>query len=202
MPRPTAARRSPRLLIDIRDRPRPPTAVSPSHSTSPLCGCCASARSAPMLMAALYHFGADMKRPVNAVRPISRSMAYDPGALNASLAAAVGNDGALMAELKVAFVESAARQLDLLGRSRCDANWQIAAARLKSIAASFGAAGLIELADEALDRRPRRPGGAAQDRRRARRIRRRPEPNRFASARRRASTVRRRAEGIKWRLRR
>jgi hypothetical protein len=76
-------------------------------------------------------------------------MAYDPGALNASLAAAVGDDGALMAELKAAFAESAARQLDLLGRSRCDANWAIAAARLKSIAASFGVAGLIVLADEA-----------------------------------------------------
>ena len=81
-------------------------------------------------------------------------MAYDPGALNAALAAAVGNDSDLMAELKGAFVESARRQLDLLGRSRCDANWQIAAARLKSIAASFGVAGLIELSDEALQGAP------------------------------------------------
>ena len=84
-------------------------------------------------------------------------MAYDPGTLNASLAAAVGNDGALMAELKSAFAESAARQLDLLGRSRCDANWRFAAARLKSIAASFGLNGLIGLADEALDGAPGDP---------------------------------------------
>lgn len=84
-------------------------------------------------------------------------MAYDPGALNASLAAAVGNDGDLMAELKGAFVESARRQLDLLGRSRCDANWQIAAARLKSIAASFGVIGLIALADEAQQGAPGDP---------------------------------------------
>src|SRR4051812_41693250 len=76
-------------------------------------------------------------------------MAYDPGALNAALAAAVGADGALMEELRAAFAESAARQLDLLGRARCDANWEIAAARLKSIAASFGATGLVALADEA-----------------------------------------------------
>ena len=76
-------------------------------------------------------------------------MAFAPGALNASLAAAVGSDPALMAELKTAFVESVSRQLDLLGRARCDANWEIAAARLKSIAASFGALGLIALADEA-----------------------------------------------------
>ena len=84
-------------------------------------------------------------------------MAYDPGALNASLAAAVGNDSDLMAELKDAFVESARRQLDLLGRSRCDANWQIAAARMKSIAASFGVTGLIVLADEALAGAPGDP---------------------------------------------
>lgn len=84
-------------------------------------------------------------------------MAFDPGALNASLAAAVGSDSALMAELKTAFVDSVARQLDLLGRSRCDANWEIAASRLKSIAASFGATGLIALADEALDGAPGDP---------------------------------------------
>ncbi len=84
-------------------------------------------------------------------------MAFDPGALNASLAAAVGSDPELMAELKCAFVESVARQLDLLGRSRCDANWEIAAARLKSIAASFGALGMIALADEAQQGAPGDP---------------------------------------------
>jgi HPt (histidine-containing phosphotransfer) domain-containing protein len=84
-------------------------------------------------------------------------MAYDPGALNASLAAAVGADPLLMAELRNAFVESAARQLDLMSRSRCDANWQFAASRLKSVAASFGAVGLLALADEALDGAPGDP---------------------------------------------
>ena len=84
-------------------------------------------------------------------------MVYDPGALNASLAAAVGADSALMSELRVAFAEGAARQFDLLGRSRCDANWEIAAARLKSIAASFGAGGLVGLADEALNGAPGDP---------------------------------------------
>jgi HPt (histidine-containing phosphotransfer) domain-containing protein len=84
-------------------------------------------------------------------------MAFDPGALNASLAAAVGSDSDLMAELKLAFIDSVARQLDLLGRSRCDANWEIAAARLKSIAASFGARDLIALADEALQGAPGDP---------------------------------------------
>ena len=96
-------------------------------------------------------------------------MAYDPGALNASLAAAVGNDSALMTELRDAFIESAARQLDLMGRARCDANWTIAASRLKSLGASFGASGLAGLADEALDGAPgdpvvlRKIGAAIED---------------------------------------
>ena len=84
-------------------------------------------------------------------------MAYDPGALNASLAAAVGSDSDLMAELRLAFIESAERQLDLMGRARCDANWVIAASRLKSLAASFGASGLGSFADEALDGAPGDP---------------------------------------------
>ncbi len=76
-------------------------------------------------------------------------MSYDPGALNAALAAAVGEDSALIADLRVAFMESAARQVDLMGRARCDANWELAAWRLKGLAASFGVNGLIALADEA-----------------------------------------------------
>lgn len=84
-------------------------------------------------------------------------MVYDPGALNASLAAAVGSDSTLLAELRAAFIESASRQLDLMGRARCDANWLIAASRLKSLAASFGAVGLATLADEALEGAPSDP---------------------------------------------
>jgi hypothetical protein len=84
-------------------------------------------------------------------------MAYDPGALNATLSAAVGSDPELVAELHAAFIESAARQADLMGRARCDANWLLAAARLKSIAASFGVLGLLELADEAIDGAPGDP---------------------------------------------
>ena len=84
-------------------------------------------------------------------------MAYDPGALSASLAAAVGNDSALMAELRIAFIESAGKQLDLMGRARCDANWVIAASRLKSVAASFNAVGMVGLADEALEGAPGDP---------------------------------------------
>ena len=84
-------------------------------------------------------------------------MVYDPGALNASLAAAVGSDGTLLAELREAFISSALRQADLMGRARCDANWQLAASRLQSLAASFGAVGLMELAEEALSGAPGDP---------------------------------------------
>lgn len=84
-------------------------------------------------------------------------MVYDPGALNASLAAAVGSDSVLMAELRQAFLDSVERQADLMGRSRCDANWEFAASKLKSLAASFGAAGMVDLADEALAGAPGDP---------------------------------------------
>ena len=84
-------------------------------------------------------------------------MAYDPGALNASLAAAVGSDMGLMRELRDAFVESAARQADLMGRARCDANWEFATSWLKGLAVSFGAVGLMGLADEALQGAPGDP---------------------------------------------
>jgi HPt (histidine-containing phosphotransfer) domain-containing protein len=84
-------------------------------------------------------------------------MAFDSGALNASLAAAVGNDQALMDELRAAFLESAVRQHDLMGRSRCDGNWVVAASRLKSVAASFNARHLVALADEALEGAPGDP---------------------------------------------
>lgn len=84
-------------------------------------------------------------------------MAYDPGALNASLSAAVGGDHALFAELRQAFLESALRQHDLMGRSRCDANWINSASRLKSIAASFGVTGLVTLANEAIAGAPGDP---------------------------------------------
>lgn len=84
-------------------------------------------------------------------------MVYDPGTLTSSLSAAVGSDPALIAELRADFISSVCRQADLLNRARCDANWRIAAARLKSVAASFSAHRLIELADEALDGAPGDP---------------------------------------------
>ena len=84
-------------------------------------------------------------------------MAYEAGTLDATLAAAAGNDPSLLAELRVAFVESLAHQLDLLRRARCDGNWQIAALRLKGLAASFNAEQLILLADQAVEAAPGDP---------------------------------------------
>jgi len=84
-------------------------------------------------------------------------MAYEAGALDATLAAAAGDDPELFSELRAAFAESVARQVDLLGRARCDGNWQVAAMRLKGLAASFHAEGLIELAEHALDAAPGDP---------------------------------------------
>lgn len=76
-------------------------------------------------------------------------MAFDRGTLDSTLAAAAGEDPALVAELRAAFLESAERQLDLLGRSRCDANWRFAAERLRGLAASFEVHDLVDLAGEA-----------------------------------------------------
>ena len=84
-------------------------------------------------------------------------MAYEAGALDATLAAAAGDDPQLFSELRTAFAESVARQVDLLGRARCDGNWQVAAMRLKGLAASFHAERLIELAEAALDAAPGDP---------------------------------------------
>lgn len=84
-------------------------------------------------------------------------MAFESGALDATLAAAAGDDAALMAELRAAFLESANRQVDLLGRSRCDGNWTVAAMRLKGLAASFHAEEVMNLAQAALDGVPGDP---------------------------------------------
>lgn len=84
-------------------------------------------------------------------------MAYEAGALDATLAAAAGEDPQLFSELRQAFIDSLSNQVDLLRRSRCDGNWQIAALRLKGLAASFHADPLIDMAEEALEAAPGEP---------------------------------------------
>lgn len=84
-------------------------------------------------------------------------MLFDNGNLDATLAAAAGDDRMLLEELRSAFAASVARQVDLLRRARCDANWLMAAQRLKGLASSFHAADLIALADEAAQGAPSDP---------------------------------------------
>ena len=84
-------------------------------------------------------------------------MAFSNGHLDATFAAAAGEDAALLAELRAVFAESLNRQIDLLRRARCDGNWAVAAMRLKGLGASFHAPDLVDLADEALDSAPGEP---------------------------------------------
>lgn len=78
-------------------------------------------------------------------------MAYDPGAIDATLAAALGEDALLIAELRVAFVDSATRAVAALRAAQDDAAWREAALRLKGLAASFGAVRLMEIAGNAAE---------------------------------------------------
>lgn len=84
-------------------------------------------------------------------------MAFLGEAIDAHLALAVGDDPALHHELRRAFAGSAHSALDLMERARCDANWRMAAERLKGLAASFHGSELIALADAALAGAPGDP---------------------------------------------
>ncbi len=76
-------------------------------------------------------------------------MAYDPGALEAALAAAVGDEPGLVAELRGAFFASADVHVAALTHAKTLDDWHGAAARLHSLAASFGALRLMDVATEA-----------------------------------------------------
>lgn len=78
-------------------------------------------------------------------------MAYDPGAIEAALAAAVGDEPGLIAELRMAFHDSTGRALVALAEAGDEPAWREAAWRLKGLAASFGAVRLMALASEAAD---------------------------------------------------
>ncbi len=76
-------------------------------------------------------------------------MAYDPGAIDATLAAALGDEPTLIAELRVAFVDSAERTIASIEAAKDEAAWKLGAARLRGLAASFGAVRLMALTSEA-----------------------------------------------------
>jgi len=84
-------------------------------------------------------------------------MAHEAADFDATLAAAAGDDLALLAELRAAFVDSLAQQVDLLRRARCDGNWVMAAQRLKGLGSSFHAPELVKLAELALQGAPGEP---------------------------------------------
>ena len=105
-----------------------------------------------------YAAGNPILQPMlNRFALLSMPMSYQPGSLDAALASSVGDDASLVMELRAVFIESADRQIDLMSRSRCDSNWQVAAWRLKGLAASFGLSGLMAMADEAADAAPGDP---------------------------------------------
>jgi HPt (histidine-containing phosphotransfer) domain-containing protein len=81
-------------------------------------------------------------------------MAYDPGAIDATLAAAVGDEPGLIAELREAFLDSAKSALRALERAEGSEAWIAAAWRMKGLAASFGAIRLMALATEAAEALP------------------------------------------------
>ena len=83
-------------------------------------------------------------------------MAFHPGPFDHALAAA-GDDRALETQLRAGFVDSVERQLDLMQRARCDANWRLAAQHLHAVAAGFHAEEIMALAEEAAHGAPGDP---------------------------------------------
>jgi len=77
-------------------------------------------------------------------------MVYDPGALEAALSAAVGEEPALIADLRSAFFTAAGQHLDALRAAPDAVGWRLAAARLNGLAASFGAVRLMAVAAQAM----------------------------------------------------
>lgn len=84
-------------------------------------------------------------------------MSFDSGPLDRYLSSAFGDDPAMAMDLRTAFTGSARDLSDLMRRSRCDANWEMAATRLKGLAATFGIVPLIELAEAAIEGAPGDP---------------------------------------------
>ena len=84
-------------------------------------------------------------------------MSFDSGPLDRYLSAAFGDDPAMAMDLRGAFTGSARDLSDLMRRSRCDANWEMAAIRLKGLAATFGIIPLIQLAEVAIEGAPGDP---------------------------------------------
>jgi HPt (histidine-containing phosphotransfer) domain-containing protein len=70
-------------------------------------------------------------------------------AIEASLATVLGDDHALLSELRGAFAASARGHVETLRDTVIVEDWQDAALRLKGLAASFGATALMQAAGRA-----------------------------------------------------
>lgn len=81
-------------------------------------------------------------------------MAYDPGAIDAALAAAVGDEPLLIAELRLAFIDSVEAALTQMRMSTDIDAWTHAARRMKGLAASFAAVRLMAAATAAIESTP------------------------------------------------
>lgn len=79
-------------------------------------------------------------------------MKQDLFSIERAVSAAVGDDGALMSELRAVFFESAVRHALDLAQARDGSSWREAAWRLKGCAASFGAIDLMAAATGAAER--------------------------------------------------
>lgn len=77
-------------------------------------------------------------------------MAYDPGAIDSTLFAAVGDDPKLIADLRQAFADGVKRAMAAVETAGDEDEWRGAALRLKGLAASFGAVRLMAAADAAI----------------------------------------------------
>lgn len=77
-------------------------------------------------------------------------MAYDPGAIDQALSAAVGDDPALIAELRAAFIDSARAVMSTIAVADDAGAWHDGLLKLRGLAASFGAVRLAALAGEAI----------------------------------------------------
>lgn len=77
-------------------------------------------------------------------------MAYDPGAIDQALSAAVGDDPALIAELRAAFSDSAHAAMNAIAAADDTGAWHDGLLKLRGLAASFGAVRLAALAGEAI----------------------------------------------------
>jgi HPt (histidine-containing phosphotransfer) domain-containing protein len=78
-------------------------------------------------------------------------MAYDPGAIDAALSAAVGDEPDLVVELRHAFIDGATRAVQAMRAAADDREWRAGATRLRGLAASFGAVRLMALAMKAVE---------------------------------------------------